>query len=92
MGKPAGKGGARMIDLKNPERNIIAGRNLKKLVKQNPAIRTQERFAEFVDKDVKTVRRWFNQGIDSLSLIKTISDLLGISDTELLFEQDKQVP
>ena len=81
-----------MIDLKNPERNKIVGRNLKMLVKQNPAIRTQERFAEFVDKDVKTVRRWFNQGIDSLSLIKTISDLLGISDTELLFEQDKQVP
>ena len=81
-----------MVELNNPDRKIIVGRNLKRLVKQNPKIRTQEKFAEFVDRDVKTVRRWFNQGIDSLTLIMTIADLLEISDIELLFEQTQKSP
>ncbi len=77
-----------MVDFKNPERKKIVGRNLKMLVKGRKDLRTQERFAEFVDKDVKTVRRWFNQGVDSLSLITTLADALGVSDLDLLLEHN----
>ena len=67
----------------NPNRKIICGKNLKKLIKNNDKIKTQEKFAELIDVNVRTVKRWVLEGVDSLTTIKKIADLLEIPDTEL---------
>ena len=70
----------------NPSRAEICGRKLKKLIRENKNIKTQERFAELMNINVRTVKRWVKEGVDSLSTIKQIADILGVDDTELLFE------
>lgn len=70
----------------NPCRAEICGRKLKKLIRENKNIKTQERFAELMNINVRTVKRWVKEGVDSLSTIKEIADMLGVEDTELLFE------
>jgi len=74
-----------MVNSLNPDRSVISGRNLKKLVKQKLKM-TQERFAELAEVDVRTVGRWYNEGIDKLSTIKRLADLLEISDELLINE------
>ena len=72
----------------NPDRKIICAKRLKVYIKQHPDIRTQERFAEIMDVNVRTVKRWVLEGVDSLTTIKEIADCLGILDTDLLFEEE----
>jgi len=72
--------------IENPNRSKICGKNLKKHIKASVHIRTQERFAELMEVNVRTVKRWVAEGVDSLTTIKQIADLLGISDLELLME------
>ena len=74
-----------MADYINPERWLICGRNLKKLVKNNPVYNTQEKFAEAMDVDVRTVRRWYADGVKSLFIVRKASIILNIPDTEILF-------
>ncbi len=76
-----------MKEVINPNRSLICGRNLKKHIKASANIRTQERFAELMEVNVRTVKRWVSEGVDSLTTIKEIADLLGISDLELLIEK-----
>ena len=70
----------------NPNRRKICANKLKGYIKSTPTIRTQERFAEIMDVNVRTVKRWVLEGVDSLTTIKEIADCLGISDLDLLFE------
>ena len=70
----------------NPKRAEICGKRLKVLIRENSEIKTQERFAELMNVNVRTVKRWVKEGVDSLSTVKQIADLLEIADTELLFE------
>ena len=72
--------------IENPNRSKICGKNLKKHIKASVHIRTQERVAELMEVNVRTVKRWVAEGVDSLTTIKQIADLLGISDLELLME------
>ena len=76
-----------MEKITNPSRAEICGKRLKKLIRENKTIKTQERFAELMNINVRTVKRWVKEGVDSLSTIKEIADLLEVSDTELLFEK-----
>ena len=62
----------------------IVGENLKRLIKESE-YRTQERFAEVVFTDVTTVRRWLKNGIDEISTVLTVADVLGVDVTALLF-------
>jgi len=73
-----------MSKIQNPKRNLICARKLKEYIKANENIKTQERFAEIIGVNVRTVKRWVTKGVDSLTTVKYISDSLGISDTFLL--------
>ena len=63
----------------------IAAQNLRRVVENHATLNTQERFAEAMHVDVRTVRRWYKM-LDSLTLIKQAADVLGISDLDLLLE------
>ncbi len=76
-----------MSKINNPNRRIICGKRLKLLIKSNDEIKTQEKFAELVDVNVRTVKRWVSEGVDSLTTIKKISDLLEIPDSELFMDK-----
>ena len=60
------------------------GENLKRLIKESE-YRTQERFAEEAFVDVRTVRRWVQNGIDSISTVAMVADILDVDAKALLF-------
>jgi hypothetical protein len=64
-----------------PER---IGNNLKHLIKESE-YRTQEAFAEAVGADVRTVRRWVQNGIDSIFTVAMVADVLDVDEKALLF-------
>ena len=59
------------------------GENLKRLIKESNC--TQERFAEKAFVDVRTVRRWVQNGIDSISTVAMVADILDVDVRALLF-------
>lgn len=60
------------------------GQNLKKAI-ANSKYKTQERFAEDgMNRDGATIRRWIRHGVNSLSTIFEIADVLEIDFHELL--------
>ena len=70
---------------KSASRDRIAARNLRRLVESNSQIVTQEKFAELMGVDVRTVRRWY-VSFNSLSRIAEAADILGVSDLNILLE------
>ena len=56
---------------------------LKRLIKESNC--TQEQFAEKAFVDVRTVRRWIQNGIDSISTIAMIAEILDVDVQALLF-------
>ena len=65
------------------DRAEYAANNLKKIVKNHKRYNTQEKFAELMNVDVRTVRRWFSR-LDSLTTIHNCAKKLGISDEDIL--------
>ena len=61
----------------------IAGANLKRIIKESEW-KTQKKFAEKFNAEVRTVGRWCNQGIDKLSLVEQIAKFLEIDVYALL--------
>ncbi len=61
--------------------DLVAGANLKRLIKE---FGTQEDFADKFHVDVRTVRRWINHGINSLSTIEQIADFFNIDVLDIL--------
>lgn len=57
--------------------SLIAGKKLKQLI-INSEYKTQEEFAYNFNVDVRTVGRWINLGIDSLTTICQIADFFNI--------------
>ena len=78
-----------MGKINNPNRAKICAKRLKRYIRADSNIRTQEKFAELMNVNVRTVKRWVKEGVDSLTTVKNIADLLGISDIDLLFEEEK---
>ena len=74
-----------MLPANNPDRKRICGINIARLIAENADIRSQEHFAELMGVDCRTVRRWLRDGVDRLSTVKAIADLLGVPDIEILF-------
>lgn len=60
------------------------GKNLKNLIKESE-YKTQEKFAyDGIHVDPVTVRRWIAHGIDSLTTIQQIAEILDVDFQELL--------
>ena len=59
-----------------------AGKNLKRIIKENGF--TQEQFAEQMYVDPTTVRRWLANGIDKLSILEEIAKFFNISVLDIL--------
>lgn len=57
--------------------SLIAGSNLKRLIK-NSKYKTQEEFASEFGADVRTIRRWGNKGIKNLDTLQQIASFFDI--------------
>ena len=62
----------------------IVGNNLKRLIKESK-YHTQESFAEAIQVDPRTLRKWLTNGIDSISSIVLAADILDVDVKALLF-------
>lgn len=65
-------------------RKTAVGKNLRRLIKQNPEIRTIARFAEMHGCNERTAKTWVKDGIDRLTTISEVAFTLGVSDLELI--------
>lgn len=65
------------MEQKRKDLGLVAGANLKRLIKESK-YRTQEEFAFEFCTDVRTVGRWINRGIKNLDTIQQIADFFGI--------------
>ena len=70
------------MERKYQDLGLVAGANLKRLMKENRL--TQEDFAEAFSADERTVRRWISQGINNITLIGEIADFFNVSITDIL--------
>lgn len=71
------------MEQKYQDLGLVAGAKLKQLIKQSK-YKTQEEFAFEFGADVRTIGRWINRGIDSLSTIQKIADFFGIAVSDIL--------
>ena len=62
---------------------LVAGENLKRLIKESE-YGTQQDFAFEFGADVRTVGRWVNHGIDKLSTITQIAEFFGVDVLDIL--------
>lgn len=65
------------MERKTKDLGLIAGANLKRLIK-NSKYKTQEEFAFAFGTDVRTVGRWVNKGIKNLDTLHMIADFFNI--------------
>ena len=63
----------------------IAGMNLKRILKEKGI--TQESFAASYGVNVRTVRRWIKNGIDSVDLVSFVADELNVSFWDMLSDE-----
>ena len=68
--------------------SLIAGANLKRLIK-NSKYKTQEEFAFEFGTDVRTVGRWVNKGIKNLDTLQQIAAFFDVDALTLLLEQEE---
>lgn len=71
------------MEQKYQDLGLVAGAKLKQLIKQSK-YKTQEEFAFEFGADVRTIGRWINNGIDSLSTIQKIADFFGVAVSDIL--------
>lgn len=71
------------MEQKRKDLGLVAGANLKRLIKESE-YRTQEEFAFEFGTDVRTVGRWINRGIKNLDTIQQIADFFGIDALSIL--------
>lgn len=69
--------GGDIMEHKYHDLGLVAGANLKRLIKESK-YGTQEEFAFEFGADVRTIGRWINHGIDKLSTIMQIAEFFGI--------------
>lgn len=65
------------MERKTKDLGLIAGANLKRLIK-NSKYKTQEEFAFAFGTDVRTVGRWVNKGIKNLDTLQMIADFFNV--------------
>ncbi len=67
-------------------RKLTVAKNLRRIIKSNPNIRTIARFAELHGCDIRTAKTWLKHGIDRLTTIAEVANTLGVDDLELILE------
>ncbi len=72
-------------------RKADIGKNLRRLIKSNPDIRTIAKFSELHGCEVRTAKGWVKNGIDRLTTISEVAYTLGVSDLELILGGDKDL-
>ena len=72
-------------------RKATVGKNLRRLIKKNPNIRTIIRFSELHGCDVRTAKGWVKNGIDRLTTISEVAYTLGVSDLELIIGDEASI-
>ena len=65
------------MEQKAKDLGLVAGANLKRLIK-NSKYKTQEEFAFEFGTDVRTIGRWINKGIRNLDTIQLIAAFFGV--------------
>ena len=70
-------------------RRRVVAENLKRPIRCNGSIKTVENFARLHGSDIRTVKRWRKDGIDSLDKIAEVSTTLGISFFELIMTEEE---
>lgn len=63
--------------------SLVAGRNLKRLIRRSK-YRTQENFAYEFGAEVRTVSRWLNSGVKNIDTLEEIASFLEVNIFELL--------
>lgn len=63
--------------------SVIAGRNLKQLIKDSK-YRTQENFAYEFGAEIRTVSRWLNVGVKNIDTLEELAEFLEADVFELL--------
>jgi len=63
--------------------SVVAGKKLKNHIK-NSEFRTQENFAEAMNVDPVTVRRWIAHGIAKVDVIEEIAEMFDMSFMDFL--------
>lgn len=71
------------MEQKNLDLSLIAGANLRRLIKESK-YGTQEEFAFEFGTDVRTIGRWINKGIKNLDTIQQIAAFLKVDVFALL--------
>ena len=77
------KGGIKAVEQSYIDLSLVAGSNLKRLIKSS-TYKTQEAFAVAFGTDVRTVRRWINQGIRCLDTLQQLALFFGVDVFTLL--------
>lgn len=65
------------MEQKHQDLGLVAGANLKRLIKESE-YGTQEEFAFAFNADVRTVGRWVNHGIRNIDTIQQIADFFSV--------------
>ena len=86
MASAASKGGFDMVKQTSSARRLLVAANLRRLIKADPAIRTLAAFSELHGSDIRTVKRWCRDGVESLSTVAEIAKTLGVSDLALILD------
>lgn len=73
------------MEQKRKDLGLVAGANLKRLIKESKW-GTQEEFANEFGTDVRTIGRWVNHGIDSLTTIGRLAQLFNTDVFAILSE------
>ena len=72
------------------DRPAQAGRFLKKELKKRAI--TQEKFAEYIGYDVRTVRRWIHNGINQVDILFVIVSFFELKSVGDIFSSGDDVP
>ena len=71
------------MEQKRKDLGLVAGANLRRLIKESK-YGTQEEFAFEFGTDVRTVGRWVNKGIKNLDTIQQIADFFDVDGFAVL--------
>ena len=79
-----------MVNYVHEKRKLTVAKNLRRLIKADPRIRTISGFASAHGCDVRTAKTWLKHGVDRLTTISEIACTLGVDDLELLIDGDER--
>lgn len=67
------------------DKEILAGKHLKKLIKAN--YKSQQKFADDYGLDIRTVSRYVNEGINNVSTIQEFAEWFNVDFIHFFIEE-----